>query len=1200
MKNKSILAMLMALCFLGLGFWIWFNNPGSGQQQLNESNQSFGQQADDEASQLNQTTALQGSDAPKTGDQTNQDSKHSEERFIFGTVSMADGGHAVEDAMVYVVADGISTEWHQKVLTGNQGEFKLPLEDVRTGQIFAMKKDLVSWEKKEATARFKFSEQDMQIGPVHLKLYPAAMLKMRVVSQTTGALLAGATAKTIFPPEYRFEDRQDGILEMPLSPEKWALQVAAPGYQMKLVNLDLSDGFKDEIEVALEPGGKIFGEVRDLHGDLVSDARIWAEALGMRSSAISGLDGEFVLDHLPLDLEIRISGRKKGVGNAFVRINLSHRKEVELNLELGSTRILRESEEEVELEGWVTDEVNEPLEGVTIKFEPYADGLLTRATQTDTAGFFRLKVAKVGHSRNKLVLTKKGYATQFIPFQTKAGDKAQLKIVLRKGHSLEGVVMSKDGQVIPKASIKVEFLDLLYVPKPIRTHANQDGVFILEDLPSKIHLQIRAKGFTAKKFENVEMGRKDVPFVLEGKGIIEGRVVYKGSGQPVPSFKIIAQQANKKHYGSYGSETKLLELGVTIENLKGEFQLEGLESSQSYHVFVLADGYALEKAAEIVARPMGETEPLVLELEPQDKSISGVVVNSYEQGLDGVFVVLAGALDQVVPGRLNFPRVIYRETQTTDSSGRFIFENIPEDLDLMITGNKEGYASADLLPHELKDEVSLTLYKEAEIQVKVHLKKRTPDDRISLSQGAGASIFRWMPSSSSEVDFPNLTPGEYRISFFSEDRKLRKRVTLEEGETAEVLFEDEGNRKLSGIAMIDGQPAGARQLYLNKNLRSSNLLMFGGRTVSTDDVGRFEFEDVPPQAYDLVLLPRQGRWEKRGSTMFVMGSGNNIRVTVDEEDIDQTFSFEKHSLVKGVIKSRKSIGSLILSKHPSQIERFPYQAALTPDNRFQFLDIEPGVYSLHVLDQQPVRTRLILRDILIPDDGSSVDLGEVDAEPNGSLKLIMQSSWMPEGLNQLEFLIAAKAEDAQGGSPMVGSYLWENLSQPWRLENLTEGQYYLALKSHSGGFTFHPHLPQFDIEEGLTNELTLALKPTTFIAVKMPIATIDTKASMVHGDTGEEVVFERVGGDREFFLTAGNEKYAMLTVNQIVAAGWRRGVWLLKIDLGGGDTRQHEVVLEPGQPLLLELNKLRKAGLQKAQWEPQKHSNQGKNTRHER
>ena len=392
------------------------------------------------------------------------------------------------------------------VVTDDEGRFEVVVPT-------AVPLDLEASASEHATARrdHLFAGDD-----VELRLMAAAILEGVLTLASDGSAVEGALvlgkdsrrveqcrALTDIDGRFLFEDLQPGLFIVQITPR----DAAAPPSK----TIDLREGERTWLELAVDPGVRIYGTVSDPSGGPIAGAEVGLGS-SFKRSVFTDAQGMYEMFGLGgakrRDLgDPRV--RAEGYGSEGKRLSDSElAQDTQLDFVLHPARSAT---------GRIIDTEGAPLEGVSVAGvgEKKVEGVFRRdweSTVTGEDGRFELSSLHllIDH---QLFLRKEGYGARVYDFPADEGDREQIDygdLVLHPGGRIEGILMSQTGAPLPDHLIKLrganedlgrfrpetEALKGTWVTAVRHSRTDTQGRFHFSDLPGgelKVTASVRGR-----------------------------------------------------------------------------------------------------------------------------------------------------------------------------------------------------------------------------------------------------------------------------------------------------------------------------------------------------------------------------------------------------------------------------------------------------------------------------------------------------------------------------------------------------------------------------------------------------------------------------------------------------------------------------------------------------------------------------------
>lgn len=461
--------------------------------------------------------------------------------------------------------------------------------------------------------------------------------------------------------------------------------VEAPGkvycWTFWSINADAGDQFeagRNDIRIVLGPEAKILGQVVDEKtGNPVGGVQLlarpdegWANYY-CADLVISDSNGQFCLKGMPAgtySLQV-VPPREKmadWVG-----------KDVKVTVESGQTvsdvKVPMSKGAIIEL-SLHDDQMNQLIEGVSVRISQKANygrhPCYWKSVVTDDTGTVRFRVPagechvfagndEYGYSSSD------GYYKNMEPIAATKGKTTRQEIHLSRNPHISGIVRDQNGQ--PAAGVVV-------TSKPV---CNQT---VSTDNDGRFEVSWRDRSNIRKKFLLAQDVQRNLAGLVEFKDEshsvdIKLGPAFKLKGEVAdPNGKPIARAAVKLHASLPGWITNVGERALTDAN--GFYQIDAVPPPQTdftYSIEIEAKDYGPERSGKI---SFGDdpTKPVEINttiLQPADRSISGIVVDSEDKPAAGIRISVSGPRGSRTAGQPN-------RRSVTDQHGRFFIKRVCE------------------------------------------------------------------------------------------------------------------------------------------------------------------------------------------------------------------------------------------------------------------------------------------------------------------------------------------------------------------------------------------------------------------------------------------------------------------------------------------------------------------------------------------
>ncbi|UCD47603.1 MAG: carboxypeptidase regulatory-like domain-containing protein, partial [Deltaproteobacteria bacterium] len=555
--------------------------------------------------------------------------------------------------------------------------------------------------------------------------------------------------------------------------------------------------------------------------------------------------GRYLIEGIPLTTEkITMTASRDGLFAAQATVPGFHPGEPQVILDL-------QLQEGFVLKGQVVDEDDRPVPGAKIIFGTHS----TSGTRfTDQQGRFVLEGAS--EMIETLLAQKKGFAPgRIFLVDLPPEERESLRIVLRPGHSIAGIVTDTKGNPIGGAYVSPWIGTSTWV----RTDA--EGRFFLEDLPGTLRfLSVNKEGYVETRIEDVTVDRDDVHIVLEEPGQIVGIAVDKSTGAPVHPITVSLSVAKEVE----GKGTTFFTDRLHFDSPDGAFRFwERIKTGERCKVSVTAEDYSEAELEGVEAWPLSESrDPIRVELEKGGVLVGCVVDGASGSPLEGVTV--SHRVDQASIKRKNvrryWPCSDYGglgtvKSAVTDGRGEFQLKGIPDSAGSIFL-EKEGYARKATFP--VRPGPGLQVFElapSAALEGSVQTKSGKPIPQAWLRLSVNGLVFPYAQTNKEgHYRIDDLPAGDCEVTMErrSADPRMRARpkaAVLTAGEVTVVNFTDPGGSIAGKVTTRGGKPIPGALVHAKSltNWREPRYVM------AVDDGGAFHIGGVPAGPYDLLV-----------------------------------------------------------------------------------------------------------------------------------------------------------------------------------------------------------------------------------------------------------------------------------------------------------------------------------------------------------
>jgi hypothetical protein len=394
------------------------------------------------------------------------------------------------------------------------------------------------------------------------------------------------------------EFKLDGVSALPVR-----IEVAAPGYVPRTVDVDVLEDKETHVHVELRGRAMLSGKVLDVDtAKPIPSASIFIQ--GTSYKAQTNVDGEFRLEDVP-SLPVNIEVAAKGYKSVVVNQKLEPGKEGRLEIPLGGNGVV---------DGKVIDAVaNSPVAGARVAI----DGT-TRVAETVDDGTFRIEGLR--GEKVRVLITAPGFEDQVLDQPLVSDAVTSVMVQLKGDAAVEGVVVDLYKEN-PLPMVKIKLEDSMF-----STSTDAEGRFRIDGLQAGNQKFVATlKGFQTKTVDvRLESGKPvKTRIELGGEATVTGDVTDGTTGKPIGKAEVSLANSSLS----------------TQSSAEGRFKLDGLLGGEAEILFT-APGYFPQTSKQNVASK-GETE-VHLQLIGAGEA-EGRIVDGEGRGVAGANVTMIGS-----------------------------------------------------------------------------------------------------------------------------------------------------------------------------------------------------------------------------------------------------------------------------------------------------------------------------------------------------------------------------------------------------------------------------------------------------------------------------------------------------------------------------------------------------------------------------
>ncbi|UCF66447.1 MAG: carboxypeptidase regulatory-like domain-containing protein, partial [Acidobacteriota bacterium] len=778
-----------------------------------------------------------------------------------------------------------------------------------------------------------------------------------------------------------------------------------------------------------------------------------------------------------------------------------------------------------------------------------ADGRF-RLSPVDPDNNYELRVRAAGFAVEERLIS--GLA----PYETRDG----VRVVLETGTSVVGVVVT-DAEELPVADADVTLTPAVPGRMPrISTHeagpkvrfeaiTDADGAFAVADLaPGRYDVEVSRRGF-AKLLQRAA----DVP---EGVAQVDLGTLRLAPGEVVEGF--VANPQGEPLEGVMVSVSKPGGMMISMPGMaRGEpdartgpdgwFVVDRLQAGEQINLTVDRPGYVEQRLGGIKP-PLDQ--PLHLELD-LSSTLSGIVLDPEGEPLAGADVTL----DRRVSGGFggNVMVMLRRDSETTDSQGRFVFEDL-EPGKVTLAAVAPGYQKAERSEIEVPEGedvegIELPLDAGAFIVGQVRLSDGRPAAGARVRELREGQERFGLDSVTADGDgfyrLDGITPGTVNIEAKHQDvlRTVREIEARAGANELDLVFE--GGIDVSGIVVSTaGAPVAGAWVQLAPAGRP-----WGGPETTADARGAFRIAGV-----------RDGDYVVRASADGFAPLGDDVRVRVAGEPLtDLEVRLDEGGTISGSISGLDESEMSSVELSAAQIDGLDFRSPIVDrTGEFRIERASPGTW------------RLVARlGVSGRQASGQVELGGSGEQVTVSLEfgrgLVLSGQVLRNERPLADLTVFAQGTDvARSG--------WARTDEGGRfaIDDLESGTYRLELR---------------DWETGLTHIETVEMSADVEVEVEIPTASVAGRvvdASDRQPLAGARVRLEPLGETTGVAILdqgATTDLDGRFRVGNVTDGSWRVSVGkkgfaaraTTAVVQNGRSVENLELVLDPTEGLTLEV-----------------------------
>ncbi len=782
------------------------------------------------------------------------------------------------------------------------------------------------------------------------------------------------------PDQTRSDD--DGRFAFDWAPvgEAFIIQAMHPGYAMGAsASLVMSAGERKEVLIVLKQGASISGTVKDTQGKPVPGARAVAiDAIAVPSGNLASIAK---VASLFVARQVKDAVKTDSQGGYSIR-----------GLSAGRYRVVAEAEGMLsDISSDVQLAANETITGVDLTLSPGAtisgrvanarNASLSKAyvialssniqqpeydyAQTDSSGRYRLTRLRegIGHY---VVAWAEGYGWQsfhnIAPTRDGVDFKLELDAMIR-GQVINAVTrkpVTRFGIRPLPSNISIEMYLLILGKlmqegiRPFIPFQDSEGLFELDYLSAgDYRLTFSADGYLDKEVTVTDLMPDEVfaDVVIEmdpGTGVTGVVLEADGEGKPIANARVTEGPSRNQWEQQLMPQPQ----NEAYTDEQGRFFMIGLPSNKPTTLFAAAKGYVEGKT--LLTPPLAEDFEAVIRLSRSAKIIGQVVSSLDSAPIEGASIfegqggILAGSIR---------PRGMLSQMENAvQSNEEGFFE-----LDGIAAGSHRLTVRHPDYPEKTTEYFSVTTGEPTDIgRIELGASGSIwggvvgPNDEpivgASLLLTVGSSNFATSTDGQGQFSFENVEAGVHQLTmtesvdigrggFQKKGAKQVQEVTVEAGQTVEVVFAILPGSRLHGQVLVGTQPA-TGQYRVNATAMEAEEGIIQEYEGETDASASYEISDIPPGVYNVILRP--------SGTNRLQGIKTET-VQIFEPDVLHNIKLPESGVSGIVVNSEGAgVGGAVIELFGLDLPGVPRVPRTRSDNsgQFSFSSIPAGQYSL--------------------------------------------------------------------------------------------------------------------------------------------------------------------------------------------------------------------------------------------------------------